>query len=162
MSLSRQEREAWNELEEEERTPWLLERLVVKDALRDWAGVDFLPADIDCGEDGLTPGGASFGMLKPFPRLAVAVQGTTACAAWCGGDYRIGLAFVDGELQEGAVSAARKAASELQDWKVLPDSDDKDALQLRCNGTVATVRFYKLGSRRLAVCKVPPKGEAEL
>ncbi|MCA9778469.1 MAG: polyketide synthase dehydratase domain-containing protein, partial [Candidatus Eremiobacteraeota bacterium] len=162
MCLSAAERESWKSLAEEERTPWLLKRLAVKDALRQWAEVEFLPADIDCGRDGLTPGGASFGMLKPFPNLAVAVSGTDACAACWNSDHRVGLAFVDGELEEAALEAARSAAPELRVWKVLPDSDDKDCSHLRCNGIAAKVRYHQLGRRRLAVCKCPAKGEAEL
>jgi malonyl CoA-acyl carrier protein transacylase len=154
VSLTAKERVLWSELTEDEQTPWLLRRLAVKEVLRQWSPADFLPADIDCGNDGLTPGGQSFGLLRPFPVLAVAIQ-DTVCVAGCAKEgERIGLVFDQGDRQKTAVRAARFAVPEFADWEVLPGPNDKEYLNLRCaGGNEVSVRFHRLGDRLLAVCK---------
>jgi malonyl CoA-acyl carrier protein transacylase len=155
VSLSANERTLWSELEESERTPWLLRRLAVKEVLRDWATVDFLPADIDCGKDGLSPAGQSFGLLRPYPGLAVALCDTLCVAARADEGERIGLALDQGSREQAALAAARDAAPEFSGWKVLPPGNDKEPIHLHCDGAEVSVRFFQLGERSLAVCKCP-------
>lgn len=163
--LSGPEREIWPAVPAREGTFWLLRRLAVKDAVRRWAsarGVHLLPADIDCGPDGLTLGGQGLELLKPLPRVVVDGAGTFAVAALIPEDWELALVSFEGEPEP----AARYAASQVwggreEDWEVPLPASPKDVVLLERSSpsgeheTARVLLELRAGNRRIALCARP-------
>jgi malonyl CoA-acyl carrier protein transacylase len=134
VTLTQTERRAWLEVPADQGTSWLLQRLAVKDAVRRWAadqGLLLLPADIDCGVDGQTLGGAALELLEPLPPIAAVAVGTFAVAALSPDGFGIGLASFDDDADTGARQAAAQAwGTAVEDWKVSAGPSPKDTLRL--------------------------------
>ena len=156
VTLSAAERRLWLEVPPEQATSWLLRRLAVKDALRRWAqerDVWLLPADVDCGPDGLTPTGQVLELLSPTPRLAVVGEGTFAVAIMVCPQLHLGMALSQAEPEQ----AARLAAADLDDttdhpWEVSPGGSAKTGFRLIRAGQELEVRSLQAGPHLVAWC----------
>lgn len=154
VTLSATERQLWLEVPPEQATSWLMRRLAVKDALRRWAqqhDVWLLPADVDCGLDGITPSGQILELLSPTPRLAVVGEGTFAVAIIAQRELGMALTRTDPE------QAARLAAADLDGttgdpWEVSRGGSAKTGFRLTRAGQELQVRCLQAGPYLVAWC----------
>lgn len=157
--LTASERRAWLEVPPELATPWLLRRLVLKEALRRWSagrGARLLPADIDCGGDGLTPTGLTMELLGSLPRLGVVGEGTFAVAILVPPNRKLGVALAEDDLDDAARAAvANLDRSAVSPWQVSRDADTNEILTVWRGGEEIAVNFHREGDRTVAWCIAP-------